>query len=74
VSPLASALFPRIVTVFADAGHESCTLVETIELLAVNAEEDADVISAEDSAEEGIKFVGKERVGHREDADDQSIA
>jgi hypothetical protein len=42
----------------------------TVELLAVNAEEEADVIPAEDSAEDGIKFVEKERVGHGKDADD----
>ena len=39
-----------------------------LELLAVNAEQEADVIPAEDGAEDRIKFVEKERVGHGEDA------
>jgi hypothetical protein len=43
---------------------------EAIELPAVNAEQEADVIPAEDGAEDRIKFVEKERVGHGEDADD----
>ena len=43
---------------------------EAIELLAVNPEEEADVIPTEDGAEDGIKFVEKERVGHGENADD----
>ena len=41
---------------------------EAIELLAVNAEEETDVIPAEDGAEDGI--VEKERVGHGENAND----
>jgi hypothetical protein len=43
---------------------------EAIELPAVNAEQEADVIPAEDGAEDRIEFVEKERVGHGEDADD----
>src|SRR5215471_13964309 len=43
---------------------------EAIELLAVNAEQEGDVIPAEDGAEDRIKFVEKERVGYGEDADD----
>ena len=35
----------------------------------VNAGEEADVIPAEDGAEDGIEFVEKQRVGHGEDAD-----
>jgi len=40
-----------------------------MELLAVNAQEETDVIPAEDGAEDGIEFVEKEPVGHGEDAD-----
>jgi hypothetical protein len=36
----------------------------------VNEEKDADDIQVEDSAEDAVKFVKKERVGHGEDADD----
>jgi hypothetical protein len=36
----------------------------------VHTEEEADVIPVEDGAEDGIQFVEKERVGHREKADD----
>jgi hypothetical protein len=43
---------------------------QAIEPLAVNAEQEADVIPAEDGAEDRIKFLEKERVGHGEDADD----
>jgi hypothetical protein len=41
-----------------------------MELLAVNAKQETDVIPAEDGAEDGIEFVEKERVGHGEEADD----
>jgi hypothetical protein len=41
-----------------------------MELLAVNAQQEADVIPAEDDAEDRIQFVEKEPVGHGEDADD----
>jgi len=44
---------------FAQASGARCP-AEATELLAVNAEEEADVIPAEDSAEDGIKFVEKE--------------
>jgi hypothetical protein len=43
---------------------------EAMELLAVNAEQQADVIPAEDGAEDRIQFVEKEPVGHGEDGDD----
>jgi hypothetical protein len=51
-------------------GSGTCGPAEAVELLAVNAEEKPDVIPAEDSAEDGIKFVKKERVGHGDNADD----
>jgi hypothetical protein len=41
-----------------------------MELLAVNAEQQADVIPAEDGAEDRIQFVEKQPVGHGEEADD----
>ena len=41
----------------------TCGPAEAVELLAVNTEEEADVIPAEDGAEDRIEFVEKERVG-----------
>ena len=43
---------------------------EAIELLTVNAEEETDVVPAENGAEDFIELEEVERVGHGEDADD----
>ncbi len=47
----------------------TCGPEEAIELLALNAEEEANVIPTEDGAEDCIEFVEQERVGYGEDAE-----
>ena len=51
-------------------GFGTCSPADAIEVLAMDAEEETDVVPAQNRAEDGVEFVKVERVRHGENADD----